>query len=225
MVGRRKYDDGCAVAHALDLVGERWALLVVRELLLGPKRFTDLQSGLPGASPDVLTQRLRELTEVGVLRRRRLAPPAASWVYELTEWGAELQPIVVRLGRWSSRSPGLRHDAPLGVDSLVLSLLALFDGPAAAGFEATVALHLGEDRFRATVAGGQLTVSRVEAPGPADVVLDTDQATLLTLLRSDRPLADAIDAGALRLTGDAAVADRFRRLFPPPEPVTVGDPG
>ena len=225
MVGRRKYDDGCAVAHALDLVGERWALLVVRELLLGPKRFTDLQSGLPGASPDVLTQRLRELTEVGVLRRRRLAPPAASWVYELTEWGAELQPIVVRLARWSSRSPGLRHDAPLGVDSLVLSLLALFDGPASAGFEATVALHLGEDRFRATVADGQLTVSRAEAPGPADVVLDTDQPTLLSLLRSDRPLADAIDTGALRLTGDAAVADRFRRLFPPPEPIVVGEAG
>ena len=227
MVGRRKYDDGCAVAHALDLVGERWALLVVRELLLGPKRFTDLQAGLPGASPDVLTQRLRELTEVGVLRRRRLAPPAASWVYELTEWGGELEPIVVRLGRWSSRSPGLRHDAPLGVDSLVLSLLALFDGPASAGFEATVAVYLGEDRFRLTVAGGQLAVSRVgtESPGtPADVLLDTDLATLLTLLRTDRPLADAIGAGRLRLTGDAAVADRFRRLFPPPEPVTIGNP-
>jgi len=92
MVGRRKYDDGCAVAHALDLVGERWALLVVRELLLGPKRFTDLQSGLPGASPDVLTQRLRELAEAGVLRRRRLAPPAASWVYELTGWKEEHLP-------------------------------------------------------------------------------------------------------------------------------------
>jgi hypothetical protein len=86
MVGRRKYDDGCAVAHALDLVGERWALLVVRELLLGPKRFTDLLSGLPGASPDVLTQRLRELAEVGVVRRRRLAPPAASWVYGAPSW-------------------------------------------------------------------------------------------------------------------------------------------
>ena len=228
MVGRRKYDDGCAVAHALDLVGERWALLVVRELLLGPKRFTDLQAGLPGASPDVLTQRLRELAEAGVLRRRRLAPPAASWVYELTEWGAELEPIVVRLGRWSSRSPGLRHDAPLGVDSLVLSLLALFDGPASAGFEASIALSLGEDRFRVTVAGGQLAVARVGAEltagAPADVVLDTDPATLLTLLRTDRPLADAIDAGALRLTGDAAVADRFRRLFPPPEPVAVAAP-
>ena len=226
MVGRRKYDDGCAVAHALDLVGERWALLVVRELLLGPKRFTDLLSGLPGASPDVLTQRLRELAEVGVVRRRRLAPPAASWVYELTSWGAELEPIVLRLARWGSRSPGMRYDAPLGVDSLVLSLMALFDGTAAAGFEATVGLRLGADEFRLVVADGRLAVSRGEAgsPGTAgqpEAVLDTDVATLLTLLRTDRPLADAVEAGTLRLTGDPAVADRLRRLFPAPEPVPV----
>jgi DNA-binding HxlR family transcriptional regulator len=225
MVGRRKYDDGCAVAHALDLVGERWALLVVRELLLGPKRFTDLLSGLPGASPDVLTQRLRELAEAGVVRRRRLAPPAASRVYELTTWGAELEPIVLRLARWSSRSPGMRYDAPLGVDSLVLSLMALFDGPAAAGFGATVGLCLGDDQFRLSVADGQLAVSRggVDGSGASapDVVFDTDLATLLTLLRTDRPLADAVAAGALRLTGDPAVADRFRRLFPAPVPVPL----
>jgi DNA-binding HxlR family transcriptional regulator len=228
MVGRRKYDEGCAVAHALDLVGERWALLVVRELLLGPKRFTDLLSGLPGASPDVLTQRLRELAEVGVVRRRRLAPPAASWVYELTSWGAELEPIVLRLARWSSRSPGMRFDAPLGVDSLVLSLMALFDGPAAAGFEATVGLRLGEDQFRLVVADGRLAVTRggTGTPGSAaagrpDAVLDTDLATLLTLLRTDRPLADAVEAGTLRLTGEPAVADRFRRLFPAPQPVPL----
>ena len=88
MAGRRKYNSGCAVAHALDLVGERWAFLVVRDLVLGPERFTDLLAGLPGASADVLTQRLRELTEAGVLDRRRLSPPAASWVYELTPWGS-----------------------------------------------------------------------------------------------------------------------------------------
>jgi DNA-binding HxlR family transcriptional regulator len=100
--GRRKFDDGCAVAHALDLIGERWALLIVRELLLGPKRFTDLHSGLPGTSPDVLTQRLRELTETGVVRRRHLPPPAASWVYELTDWGAELEAVVQRLAQWGA---------------------------------------------------------------------------------------------------------------------------
>jgi DNA-binding HxlR family transcriptional regulator/putative sterol carrier protein len=222
MVGRRKYHDGCAVAHALDLVGDRWALLVVRELLLGPKRFTDLVSGLPGASPDVLTQRLRELTEAGVVRRRRLTPPAASWVYELTHWGGELEPIVLRLAQWSSRSPGMRYDAPLGTDSLVLSLKALFHGPAAAGLSSTIALHLGQDRFRLSVADGQLAVSRGETDRP-DAVLDTDQATLLSLLHTDRPLDEAMASGQLRVAGDRAVVERFRHLFPPPRPVPVED--
>ena len=175
MAGRRKYDQGCAVAHALDLVGERWALLVVRDLLLGPKRFTDLLAGLPGASPDVLTQRLRELTEAGVLHRRRLSPPAASWVYELTPWGADLAPIVVGLAQWASRSPGMRYDAPLGTDSLMLSLKALFDSPAAADLEATIAVHLGDERFQIRIADGELTVSRGEIDDP-DATLETDQS-------------------------------------------------
>src|SRR5665809_166028 len=99
MAARRDYFDGCAAAHALDLVGERWALLVVRELVLGPKRFTDLKTGLPNASPNVLSQRLRELEEDGVVRRRKLPPPAAARVYELTEWGLELEPVLSALGR------------------------------------------------------------------------------------------------------------------------------
>src|SRR3712207_2209728 len=103
----RTYDDGCAAAHALDLIGERWALLIVRELLLGPKRFTDLRAGLPGASADVLAQRLREMTESGVVRRRKLPPPAGSEVYELTDWGAGLEPVVTHLGRWGSASQSL----------------------------------------------------------------------------------------------------------------------
>src|SRR5918997_5673996 len=105
MATMRTYCDGCAAAHALDLVGERWALLVVRELLLGPKRFTDLRAGLPSASPNVLAQRLRELEEAGVVRRRKLPPPAASRVYELTDWGMELEPVIIGLGRWGARSP------------------------------------------------------------------------------------------------------------------------
>jgi DNA-binding HxlR family transcriptional regulator len=222
MVGRRKYDDGCAVAHGLDLVGERWALLVVRELLLGPKRFTDLIAGLPGISPDMLTQRLRELTDAGVLRRRRLGPPAAAWVYELTRWGAELEPIVLRLARWSSRSPSMRPDAPLSTDSLVLSLKALFDGTAAADLRAALALRLGDDRFVLRIADGQLAIARGE-PYQPDALLDTDQATLLALLRTDRPLDEALASGELRLTGSRAVVEKVRRLFPPPAPVPLAD--
>ena len=222
MVGRRKYDDGCAVSHALDLIGERWALLVIRELILGPKRFTDLLAGLPGASPDVLTQRLRQLVGAGVLHRRRLDPPAAVWVYELTRWGAELTPIVLELARWASRSPAMRYDVPIGTDSLMLSLQALFDAPNATGLEATIALRLGAERFCLRVAGGQLAITRSDIDGP-DATLDTDQATLLSLLRTDRGLDEALDSGKLRLIGDHAVVDRFLRLFPRPEPVPVGD--
>jgi DNA-binding HxlR family transcriptional regulator/putative sterol carrier protein len=222
VVGRRKYDEGCAIAHALDLVGERWALLVVRELLLGPKRFTDLLSGLPGVSTDILTQRLRELAAAGVVRRRRLARPAASWVYELTPWGAELEPIVVSLARWGGRSPGMRLDAPIGVDSLLLSLEALFDARAAAGFTATLALRLGEDHFRVAIADERIDISRGE-PNQPDATLDTDLATLLTLLRTNQPLNEVLAGGAARLDGDRSVVDRWRQLFPLPQPVPTED--
>src|ERR671913_2471372 len=151
---RRSYDDGCAAAHALDLIGERWALLVVRELLLSPKRFTDLRAGLSNASPNILAQRLRELEQAGVVRRRELPPPAASRVYELTDWGMELEPVIVRLGRWGARSPSKPRDAALGVDSLILSCRTMFDPRAAEGLTASYELRLGEDRFPAQGADG-----------------------------------------------------------------------
>src|SRR4051794_35336700 len=121
MVTKRTYRDGCAAAHALDLVGERRALLVIRELLLGPKRFTDLQAGIPKASPNVLVQRPPELEQAEGVRRRKLPPPAASRVYELTDWGMELEPVIIRLGRWGARFPSKPRDAALSTDSLVLS--------------------------------------------------------------------------------------------------------
>jgi DNA-binding HxlR family transcriptional regulator len=205
------------VAHALDLVGERWALLVVRELLLGPKRFTDLLAGLPGAGPDMLTQRLRELTDAEVVRRHRLSPPSASWVYQLTTWGAELAPIVIGLARWASRSPAMPYDAPLGVDSLMLSLRALFDGRAAAELDATIAIHVGDQPFQLRITGGELTLTRGDNEHP-DATLETDQATLLSLLRTDRDLDQVLADGSLRLAGDRALVERFRHLFPLPEP-------
>src|SRR5690349_23072333 len=104
MATKRSYEDGCAAAHALDLIGERWALLVVRELVLGPKRFTDLRAGLPGISPNVLTQRLEELEAAAIVQRRKLPPPASAWVYELTDWGLELESVIMALGRWGARS-------------------------------------------------------------------------------------------------------------------------
>src|SRR3954470_2169992 len=118
MSTKRSYGEACRFAHALDLVGERWALLVVRELLLGPKRYTDLREGLPRASTNILAERLRELEERGVVRRRKLPAPYGASVYELTEWGRELEPIVAQLGAWGARSPHPPHSHQIGVDSI-----------------------------------------------------------------------------------------------------------
>ena len=132
MATKRSYGEACRFAYALDVVGERWALLVVRELLLGPKRFTDLRAGLPHASSNILSERLRELEQGGVVQRRKLPPPAASTVYELTEWGRELEPVVTKLGAWGARSPIPPDSQEIGADSIVLALRSLFD-PEAAG--------------------------------------------------------------------------------------------
>ncbi|HEX4587724.1 MAG TPA: winged helix-turn-helix transcriptional regulator [Mycobacterium sp.] len=215
MVGRRKYDDGCAIAQALDVIGERWALLVVRELVLGPKRFTDLLAGLHGVSSDVLTQRLRDLADAGVVRRRRLGPPASSWVYELTQWGAELEPIILEMAHWVHKSPQMRYDLPLGADSLMLALKTRFHPPAADGMHAIIGVYLGDAHFRVHIADGQLSIHRGDPENPG-LILDTDQATLLSLLGPDGSVDDALAGGQLRLSGDRSVAENFRGLFPVP---------
>jgi DNA-binding HxlR family transcriptional regulator len=214
---RRTYGEGCAAAHALDLVGERWALLVVRELLLGPKRFTDLRAGLPGVSPNVLAERLGGLEEAGVVRRRRLPPPAASRVYELTEWGRDLEPVIVSLGRWGVRSPSRPLDAGMSVDAFVLSLRTMFDPGEAGGLRAVFELRLGEDRFRAAVADGRLEVGRGGAADP-DATVEADPPVLGALVYGGRPLAEALRSGDVRIEGDGAAFERFLGLFPMPEP-------
>jgi DNA-binding HxlR family transcriptional regulator len=207
----RTYGDPCGIARALDHIGERWALLVVRDLLLGPKRFTDLRAGLPHVSPDVLSQRLRELEQAGVVRRRTLAPPAASRVYELTDWGRELEPAVLALGRWGSRAPFPPGDAELGVDAFVLALKTLFDPSAADGLTASYELRLGEHRFHARVAGGRLDIARGDADRP-DATIEADPATLARVLWHGGPARD------LNVDGDRSAVTRFLSLFPPATP-------
>ena len=213
----RTYSDACGVPRALDRIGERWALMIVRELVLGPKRFTDLRTGLPHASPNVLAQRLRELERDGVVRRRTLPPPAASHVYELTEWGRELEPVLLALGRWGARAPLAPPEVGMSLDSHLLSLRTLFDPALAGDFSASLDLRLGDHRFRAEVADGRLEVDRGEASAP-DATLETDPGTLLALAQGRRELADALRSGDLELEGDQAVVERFLGLFPLPEP-------
>lgn len=215
MPPRRSYQDACAASHALDLVGERWALLVVRELLLGPKRFTDLRAGLPGISANVLTQRLGELEESAILRRHKLPPPAAAWVYELTEWGQDLEPIVLALGRWALKSPGLHRDVPMGSDGLVLSWRVMFCPKAAEGLKLSLDLHLGADRFEVLLADGQLKVARGAAQA-ADAVVHTDANSLGGLIYRGQSLESAAAEGRLRLEGDRQAFAQFLTLFPGP---------
>ncbi|MFC5062627.1 winged helix-turn-helix transcriptional regulator [Actinomycetospora atypica] len=217
MAPRRDYFDGCAAAHALDLVGERWALLVVRELMLGPKRFTDLRTGLPHASPNVLSQRLRELEDAGVLRRRRLPPPAASAVYELTEWGLELEPVLKTLGRWAARAlPEAEH---IGVDSLVLSMRTMFSAEAAEGLDEVVQFVLADQPFVARLDDGAFTIVRGEADQADATVVATAPEAWAAVLYAGHPLDSAVSDGMLTLSGDRAAVDRLLDLFPMPEPL------
>jgi DNA-binding HxlR family transcriptional regulator len=220
MATRRTYGDGCGIAHALDLVGERWALLIVRELLLGPKRFTDLRGGLPNASPNVLAQRLRELEQALVVRRRKLPPPASSWVYELTEWGRELEPAVRAFGLWAVRSPSFPRGVPFGTDSLVLALGSFFDADGAAGLRADYELRLDESSFRVRIANGELELGRGPAAEP-DAIVETDAGTLGAILWEGRDLDEAVRAGDIAIEGDRDAVRRFVALVPQPAPLTI----
>lgn len=216
----RTYGDGCAIAVALDLVGERWALLVVRELLLGPKRYTDLRRGLANASPNVLSQRLRELERAGIIRQRKLPPPAGARVYELTDWGRELEDTVISLGRWAARSPSGLSGGPVGADSMALALRSRFDPEAADGSPAGYDLRLGEDQYRIEVGRAEIDIARGSADG-ADATIDTDPDTLAAVLWGGRSLADAQRSGQMTIEGDMTAVRRFVSLFPMPEPATA----
>jgi DNA-binding HxlR family transcriptional regulator len=220
MATNRTYHDACGMAHALDLVGERWALLIVRELVLGAKRYSDLKADLPGISTNVLSHRLDELERAGVVTRYRLPPPAASWVYELTDWGKELEPIICQLGRWGARSPSHVVDAFISTTSVVLSLRTNFDPPAAAGLTATYELRLGEERLTARVDDGRFEVRRGSAERP-DAIVQTAPMTLAAVLYGGRDLTEAVDAGDVTVTGDRAAVERFVTVFRLPTPVTV----
>lgn len=216
MTLRRNYDDGCAAAHALDLVGDRWALLVLRELLLGPKRFTDLRAGLPAISANVLSQRLTDLEKAGVVRRRKLAPPAASRVYELTDWGKEIEPIVLGLAHWGARSPLFHRGAPIGADAFMLSLKAMFSPAYGTLFDKVVQLAFADETFHVRVVDGSLDINRGAAPD-AHVFLHSDPQTMLGLAYGKHDLAGAASAGKFSYSGDEQIVIAFLSMFALPE--------
>lgn len=220
MAGSRSYEDPCGIARALDRIGERWALLVVRELILGPKRFTDLRTGLPSVSPNVLSQRLRELESSGVVERRTLPPPANVTAYELTPWGRELEPVILALARWGSRATPL----PLGelsLDALLIALEVTFDPAAAGDLSTCVELRLGDERIRAEVAEGRLAVTRGPGGDGCDAFIAADVPCLRQVAFGMRSLAQALREGDLVIGGDEVTAARFLTLFRRPAPVAL----
>lgn len=215
----KSYDDGCATAHAMDLIGNRWALLIVRELMFGPKRFTDLRSELRNVSPNVLTQRLEELEAATILKRRQLPPPAASWVYELTEWGRELEEPILTLGRWAARSPFIQQGLPMSRAGLLLAMRALYQPAEDGGF--CIDLDMPHGAVRVT--GTATALNFDEAPNSAnksDAVLSGTPDVVDSILFGDKDLQQAISNSEVDCRGDRVAIERFLQAFPLPTPVS-----
>jgi DNA-binding HxlR family transcriptional regulator len=209
----RSYHQYCAVARALDYVGERWTLLLIRELVLGPKRFKDLLEGLPGIGTNLLANRLRDLEAAGVIRRRVLPPPAGSTVYELTELGQGLEQVVFVLGMWGRQflNP-MREDDVVDPAWFMVSLRATFHPEAAADLRESYHLNIDGKDFMVRVNRGTFTV-RQEAVVDADVSVTTDLQTLIALLRCATSPDVALREERVKLQGDGDSFRRFVELF------------
>ena len=203
---KRRYDDACGTAHGLELIGERWALLVLRELLLGPRRFSQLRGDLPGLSANVLTQRLAELEERGLVRRRMLAPPASAQVYEATEWGLEAEPVIQALGRWAARSPLHDPTLPLSGVSILLSFRTMIDEKRAKKLDAKIGFVFGKDRYVARVRKGRIKVAQ-GAVEDCDAIISAPPTALAAVVYGGAPI------DLLGISGDRAVAEKFVTLF------------
>ena len=215
VTAKRWYDDACGTAHALELVGERWSLLIVRELMFGPRRFGEIRAALAGISANVLTQRLGGLETAGVLRREKLPPPAAVQVYRLTEWGYEAEGAIQALGRWAARSPDHDPTLPISPASIMLSFRTMFDR-GRGDWRGAIGFRFGHESFVVRVAE-TLEVTREEPAGVAQVVLTTEPTIVAAFVYGKVPL----EALPIAVAGDAAAALDFARLFVLPPKASV----
>jgi DNA-binding HxlR family transcriptional regulator len=209
----KRYAQYCPVAHALELVGERWALLIVRDLLNGPRRYTDLLGGLPGIGTNILASRLRDLEAGGVVRKEKLPPPAASTVYELTDYGRELEEAIHALGRWGARSLGPPpHDCPLPEDWLVGGARAMFDPVAAAELVEHYELRSGGEIASIRIDRG--TIQAVSGPAiEPDAIIELEPGTLFRLSSRELAPEDALKSGLARVEGDEGALGRLVSAF------------
>jgi DNA-binding HxlR family transcriptional regulator len=206
---RRSYDQYCAVAKALDVIGERWTLLILRDLVhLGPRRFSDLRDGLPGIGPNLLTERLRHLERAGLIRRRRLPPPSASTVYELTELGAGLERTIIELGRWGGAFMEDRgKDEVFFPSGHISAIRATFRGEETRGIRATYEFQIDGESFHVEIDNGSLVAALGEAQG-ADLVVVTDVATSIELMQRRLTAREGIRAGRVAINGTASEFER-----------------
>jgi len=213
---KRRYDDACGTAHALELIGDRWTLLVLRELMLGGRRFSDLRGDLPGISANVLTQRLAEMEERGLVARKRLPPPASVQIYVATPWGLEAEPIVQALGRWAARSPAHDPTLPLSGVSLMLSFGTMFEPAKAKKLDARIGFRLGPDSYLARIRKGRFKVARGEA-GAGDALFTASPTAMAAVVYG------GMSIDTVQVEGDRQIAQRFVKMFPLPDKVdTVG---
>jgi len=219
----RGYGQYCGFARALEVIGERWSMLVIRDLLVGPKRFTDLHRGLPGIPTNILTSRLKELEEAGIVRRRALARPERAIVYELTEYGAELEDIVIGLGRWGAKQLGdPRPDEVVTIDSMITAFRTTFQPKAAKGIHTSFELRMGDVVLHIKVDDGRIEVGA----GPlADAQLKIEAGPAIkALLNREMTAVEAIKSGAVGLTGNKKLLGTFVDLFKiDPMPITKSD--
>lgn len=213
---KRLYNDGCAAAHAMDLVGERWALLVIRELMLGPKRFNDIRRNLHGLSANILTQRLEELERHEIVVRRTLPPPASVQVYDLTPWGRELEPVFQALGRWAVRSP-FKPDGPMSVTSTLMSFATMFDPSKAKGLSARVSMEIDGEPCHLIVKDQAVTAERGELT-PADLCIRASAGDLLSLFYDGADPAEWLERPGVSASGNLDLLARLPPAFPVPAP-------
>ena len=212
-MAKRSYNQNCSLVYTLDVIGERWTLLLIRELLTGPKRFTDLLRNLPGIGTNLLAARLKELEQANVLERKTLPPPAASAVYALTDLGRELQPALVELVRWGSKLPR----APGGTEYFrpgwaILAMHAAFQPAAANSLKETYEFRIGDEVFYARINDGTIETGEGHARNP-DLVIVADPQTFLDLASAKLPLAQAVASGTIRVEGDLTAVERLALVF------------
>jgi DNA-binding HxlR family transcriptional regulator len=218
----RSYNQYCGLAYALDVVGERWTLLIIRELFAGPRRFKDLVDGLPDISTNLLAERLKSLEQQDIIGRRVLPPPAGSTVYELTPLGQSLEKAVLELGKWGSQfvPPSMDGVNVLHLGSYALTLKTFFRAEQAREFNETYELHVDKEILQVQIKDGDIQVKQGEAPKP-DAIFYTDMPSYLGLLTGQIDSDDALSKGLLRIEGDPSALDRFLSVCSVPLPAVA----